>query len=108
MGRKQGGIRLEEIGPGLTEEGPVEVVQAPSGGAYFRPAIRPKAWDRLSPGAQDEMAELQLLAAKIHELQGDLEERALSVRRRGASWALIGWALGTSGQAAQKRWGGDA
>lgn len=96
---------LEDVGPGLTETGPVEVVKTGTGEAFFRPSIAPRAWGRLSPEAQDVAAGVQRIAAQIHEMQGHLEMHVLELRELGASWDVIGWCVGTSGNAARQRWG---
>lgn len=96
---------LDDVGPALTETGPVEVVRTPTGEAFFRPAIRPRAWNRLDPQGQSLVAGIQTIAAQIHEMQGHLEEHVTEAREQGVSWDLVGWSVGTSGNAARQRWG---
>ncbi len=110
---KRGGLRptddeLEDVGPGLTEEGDVQVVHGPAFGAYFRPtAGAPRAWDRLTDEGQFNVAQLQKAAAQLHKLQGELYDHVRAARAAGVSWALVGWSIGTTGEAARQRFGED-
>jgi hypothetical protein len=94
-----------EEGPGLTEQGAVQIVMSSNGEAFFRPAIRPRSWDRLGEEGVSLVSGLQRIAAQIHEMQGHLEEHVLDAREVGVSWDLIGWSVGTTGDAARQRWG---
>jgi hypothetical protein len=105
MAKRKRPTALEDTGPGLTEEGAVEVVKTSTGEAFFRPAVRPRSWDRLGEEGQYVLAGLQGIAAQIHEMQGHLEEHVLEARELGASWDLIGWSIGTTGEAVRQRFG---
>jgi hypothetical protein len=96
---------LDDVGPGLTEQGPVSVVRNADGSAFFKPAIPPRAWHRLMPEAREVIANVQSIAAQIHEMQGHLGMHVLEAREMGASWDVIGWSVGTTGNAARQRWG---
>ena len=68
-------------------------------------ALQPRAFARLSDEAHEVMADLQRTAFELQEIREKLEALVIEARDAGASWALIGWSLGTSGDAANKRWG---
>ena len=89
----------------MTEQGAVQIVRTSDGEAFFRPARRPRAWDWMGEEGQSLMSGLQHIAAEIHEMQGHLERHVLEARKIGASWDLIGWSVGTTGDAARQRWG---
>ena len=95
----------EEVAPGLTEQGGIVIARAPGGAAFFRPAVPPRSWHRLNGDGQDAVAHLQTLAAQIHEMQGHLELHVQDARDLGISWDLIGWSIGTTGEAARQRFG---
>ena len=52
---------------------------------------------------------LRILMARLHLKAAEIElgEAVLEAYRNGASWAMIGAALGTSRQSAQQRYGRD-
>jgi hypothetical protein len=95
----------EDVGPGIGERGAVEIVRSADGEAFFRPAIRPRAWDRMGGEGRSMLAGVQRIASQIHEMQGHLGEHVMEARDLGASWDLIGWSVGTTGEAARQRWG---
>lgn len=75
--------------------------------ALGRAVIVPRSLSRLTGGALEAIADVQLVAAEI-QAQGDqLEVFVREARDHGASWAAIGWSVGTSGEAARQRWGDD-
>ena len=51
------------------------------------------------------VTEATRLAAAIAEAQADLAELVGEMREAGVSWSAIGWAVGTTGEAARQRWG---
>lgn len=51
------------------------------------------------------IAQLADVAMRIEKLQEDIPRLVDECRQEGASWALIGRALGTTRQAAQQRYG---
>ena len=67
--------------------------------------IQPRAFARLSEEGQEVMADLQRTAFQLQEIREKLEALVIEARDAGASWAVIGWSLGTSGDAARQRWG---
>jgi hypothetical protein len=99
----------EETGVGLLNDGAVYVrraalndsVQDGRAAAFFAP----RAYKRLNDEGQQVLGALQSIAAQIHEMQGHLDEHVLEARELGASWDLIAWSVGTTGEGARKRWG---
>jgi len=100
----------EEIGIGRTgsPSGGIDVVRVGladsamgGGGIYFTP----RAFKRLSSEGREAVSGLQQIAASISEAQEHLEEHVEWARQAGASWDLIGWSVGTTGEAARQRWG---
>jgi hypothetical protein len=99
----------EETGIGLHNDGPVYVhrlalndsVQDGRAAAFFAP----RAYKRLTQEGQAVLAGLQEISAQIHQMQGHLDEHVLEAREAGASWDLIGWSVGTTGEGARQRWG---
>lgn len=97
----------DEIGVGRTGTAPgggVDVMRlgvSEGGGIYFTP----RALKRLNAEGREGIAALQQIAAGIGEAQLHLEEHVQWVRQAGASWDLIGWSVGTTGEAARQRWG---
>jgi len=78
-----------------------ESVQDGRAAAFFAP----RAYKRLTDEGQQVLASLQRIAAQIHEMQAHLDEHVLDARDLGASWDLIGWSVGTTGEGARQRWG---
>ncbi len=105
MVRKKRDEGLPEVPHAMANEGSaVEVVRTKMGSVYLRPKSQAKAWDRLG----DEGA---FLAARIQSASSDMEaaairldESAMALRRLGASWAMLGWSVGLTGQAMSMRY----
>lgn len=99
----------EETGVGLHNDGSVTVRRAvmAEGVVDGRAAafFTPRAYKRLNDEAQQVIADLQAIAGQMHALQGHLDEHVTEARSLGASWDLIGWSVGTTGEGARKRWG---
>jgi len=82
-------------------EGDVTVTRTPAGGVVILPAsIR-----RLKGEQLELTAQLQSLVSEIGRLQEFLAEGVEVCRESGLSWGVIGWSVGTTGDAARKRWG---
>jgi hypothetical protein len=56
----------------------------------------------------ERIAMLQTQALRVHQAQETLGLWVVDARDEGFSWEGIGWCIGTSGRAAQMRWGKDA
>jgi len=65
----------------------------------------PVAFARLSQEAVEVVADLQREALRLQEIRERVEALVIESRDVGASWAVIGWSVGTSESAARKRWG---
>jgi len=63
---------------------------------------------RLGPEQRAAVDWLALVAAEVERVQQQLGEKVAGARAQGVSWAVIGHALGTSGEAARQRWGSAA
>lgn len=97
-------------GPGAAHtEGPVAVKRTHSGQAFFQPTevAIPRALNRLSDQGREVIADLQAVAIAARQAQEHVSEHVALARRVGASWDLIGWSVGTTGEAARQRWGGQ-
>lgn len=105
MGNRRRKALPPPVAPGALEEGSVEVSRSRSGEAFFRPAVRPRSWDRLGEEGQFLLSGVQRLAAQMSELEGHLQAHVLELREVGASWDLIGWSLGLTGEGARRRYG---
>lgn len=86
----------------LLAEG-VAVTVSPEGIAGFRPV----AFDRMSPDRKLLAGELIKLVGQQRHLARELESLVQHMRDHGVSWQVIGWCVGTSGEAARQRWGSD-
>lgn len=103
--RKQPGrSELDDMNvPGNDEfDGEDQVVALNEHGAAV---IRPKSFDRLPPRALELANQLMGLVAHRRFLAQHIDELVPRARDLGLSWGQIGWCVGTSGQAAQQRWG---
>jgi len=65
----------------------------------------PVAFSRLSQEAVEVVADLQRKTLALHEIGDQVRALVMEAREVGASWAVIGWSVGTSESAARKRWG---
>lgn len=84
----------EELGEGI-------VYATTAGPAY----IEPEAVRRLGESARSQFRHLCDLALERQALEREIRHAILGMRSQGISWAVIGAAVGTSGQAARKRYG---
>lgn len=66
-------------------------------------ALRPVAFDRMTPEARALASDMLRNTGQQRQLSAELEEMVAHARRHGMSWNSIGWCVGTSAQAAQKR-----
>lgn len=98
----------EPVQVGGQEDGAVDVVRTSEGDVFFRPHVRPRAWDRLGPEGQFLLAGIQRLAAQMSELERHLEEHVREAREVGASWDVIAWSLGMTATGARKRYGDES
>ncbi len=95
----------ERVQVGGLETGDVEIVRTKTGEAFFRPHVRPRAWDRLGPEGQAVLSGLQHIAGEMSQLQAHVELHVQDARELGASWDVIGWSLGVTGEGARQRYG---
>ena len=100
-------VPLEDLNPMSDEVAYADGVQVRMGtgrdGAKTT-VIVPRAFARLSQEATEVVAELQRKALQLHQIREQVEELVAIAREVGASWAVIGWSVGTTGDAARQRW----
>jgi hypothetical protein len=65
----------------------------------------PRSYRRLSAEGKSVIGEMQEQVAHISQIQAALAESVTYARDLGVSWDLIGWSVGTTGNAARQRWG---
>jgi hypothetical protein len=65
----------------------------------------PRTLQKIPAEAKLEIAGVIRRVAGINKLHEELDELVESLRSRGVSWHGIGWALGTTGEAARQRFG---
>lgn len=67
-------------------------------------AIVPRSARKLSPEAKADLADLQRCVGALNTLIDTLPGLVEDLRDQGVSWGVIGWAVGTTGEAARQRW----
>jgi hypothetical protein len=92
---------FDPIGVGRQHDQAVKVMRLASGGVVLLPA----AIRRLKGEDLATVEALQHTASEIGRLQNALADGVAYSRERGLSWAVIGFSVGTSGEAARQRWG---
>lgn len=102
--RKRDAVPVAPVVGGL-HEGGVDIVMSKSGRAFFRPDVRPRAWSRMPIEAQETLAGLQAIVGQMRQMEEHVAEHVLELREMGASWDLIGWSLGMTGEGTRKRFG---
>lgn len=96
LGRPGGpGTDPDALGLGVT------IARTVDGHAYFRPRYIMS----LSEEAAAVVAALQRAAIHRSEIDASIDGLVEDLRDLGASWAAIGWSVGTTGEAARQRWG---
>jgi hypothetical protein len=83
------------------DDEPVEVTRDASG----RAALVPRSLQGLDADARAVVSDVMRTAAAVHQEQANLALLVADARERGVSWSGIGWAVGTTGEAARQRWG---
>jgi hypothetical protein len=71
-------------------------------------AFVPDSLKGLSGRAVDAAACLQRTVLEVRDLQERVNDHVHALRSEGASWAVVGWCVGTSAEAARQRWGKPA
>lgn len=66
---------------------------------------QPRAVSRLGADQREALDRLVRQAREIERQRALLDATVRKARDQGVSWAVIGWALGTTGEAARQRWG---
>jgi hypothetical protein len=95
-------VRPWSVLPDDSAEGECFVImKAASGGA----ALLPRSISKLSGEKLELVVALQRAAFDVAEAQQRVEDLVYASRECGVSWGAIGFSVGTSQQAALKRWG---
>ena len=105
---KRGQVPVEDMHPMRDEVAAAKgvSVRVVTDSAGKRSAVLvPVAFARLSQEAVEVVADLQREALRLQEIRERVEALVIESRDVGASWAVIGWSVGTSESAARKRWG---
>lgn len=106
MGQKRRPVRQQiRTAPGVPVQDPPPAAAVPQTGPVLPVALVPRAVDRLGSEQRGSVFEAARLSREIADRQAQLTVHVLDARARGVSWAVIGWAVGTSGEAARQRWG---
>lgn len=69
--------------------------------------IEPQAVRRLGPEARSQYRHLSQLSREREGIENEIRALVLGMRSHGISWSVIGLAIGTTGEAARKRYGLD-
>lgn len=86
---------------GHDEAWDVDVLRTPGGGVVLLPTtVR-----RLCGGQLELVRELQGITVGLRQLEDSRELVVSAARSAGVSWGAIGWSVGTTGDAARRRWG---
>jgi hypothetical protein len=93
-------------GPGTDENGDGSVAIARLVGSG-RAVMLPTSLRKASADQQEVAADLQRAALEILDAVAELGRLVDEARSAGLSWESIGWCVGRSGRAVQKRWGGE-
>jgi hypothetical protein len=97
---------LEPMGDGEAASRGVQVRTVTDTEGRRSAVLVPVAFARLSQEGVEVVADLQRKALLLQEIREDIEALVVEARTVGASWDVIGWSVGTSGQASRQRWGG--
>jgi len=108
MGRRKQ-VPLEDLRPMTDKAAYADGVQVRMGkgrDGERTTVIVPRAFARLSQEGTEVVSDLQRKAFQLQEIREQVEELVVIAREVGASWDVIGWSVGTTGQAARQRWSG--
>jgi hypothetical protein len=90
-----------------TEDDPVAVTIIRGSDGKPQALFLPRSISRLTPDGKQAIADLQSVVAQLQKLQLLLDAAVAEAREAGASWEAIGWSVGTTGNAAMRRWKQD-
>lgn len=93
----------EPMGGAGDDETPVAIMRTDDGKAVLVPV----GVQRLRGEALWAFARVEAGAVARAEAQVVIASAVVEARAQGVSWASLGWALGTTGEAARKRFGED-
>jgi len=66
--------------------------------------VEPRSIVKLEPAARRTLHELQAVALELRQAEERQRRLVRALRNAGAPWSAVGWAVGTSGEAARQRW----
>jgi hypothetical protein len=92
--------------PGETDFDQDQVVlgRDPETGAAY---VLPNTVRRMPEDARASVMAVLRTGSEVQQLLERLDELVDQAREHGASWSVIGWAVGMSGEGARLRWGLD-
>lgn len=96
---------VEPFPTDLLEHDEGVVISASGTGTGRTAVLRPSSVERATPDQHDALHALQRAALGAREAQATLRAEVEYARDLGVSWGVIGWCVGTSGEAARQRYG---
>jgi len=106
MSRDPLGADVEVGGGDVTAFDFVEVAKTAEGLPVLLP--RTAGARRLGGEKLEVLADVQAVARRIEEARERLDALVAEARDLGVPWSLIGFSVGTTGEAARQRWTDDA
>jgi hypothetical protein len=99
---------LDDFTPGPTDFDDEDLVVVASGSVAEgtrRAAVLPRSLTRLSGEALEVASSVQHALADVGRLHELIAGHVVELRELGASWAAVGWCVGTTSEGARKRFG---
>lgn len=66
--------------------------------------IAPRSVEQLPAWQREKLEELTAVAVRLRLVERERDELVIRLREKGVSWSALGWAVGTTGEAARQRW----
>jgi hypothetical protein len=98
-------LDVDPFAPDLLEPDDGVVASARGSGTARQAVLRPASVERATPDQHDALHALQRAALEARQAQATLRAEVEYARDLGVSWGVIGWCVGTSGEAARQRYG---
>lgn len=84
---------------------PVNVTLVRTEDGSARALMVPKAAEKLPRSVQLVLQDLWEAQAEVRRLEAESEEMVSMLRQSGASWSVVGWCCGITGEGARLRYG---
>ena len=105
MGKRKHRVTAEEpVTDGEVGAAGAVIARDVDGSAFFRP-VAPRAVRELRGARADLFADLQEMEHHLEQIRAEQDRCVEDLRAGGVSWAVIGFGIGISGEAARQRWG---